>query len=358
VDFLRQLGLGGPGDHNNAPTFNQMNLGVKSIALDMTSEAGKAVARRLVPHCDIVIENMRGPVMAKWGLGYEDVRALRPDIIYVSSQGLGEGPYGGYQTYGPNLQAFSGVSSVCADDPFPVGSTLNHPDHVAGKQALAPLLAALIRRDRTGEGAYLDCAQFEAAATLITEKFLLQQLAPECAGPIGNGSFDMAPHGCYPCEGEDTWCAIAVADDGQWRALAALIGEAWAEDEGLAAVNTRLERRDMIDEKLGRWTARFPAESLASRLRATGIAASKVRIGDDLAADQPAHESGFFAFVSHPTAGTRAHTGLPVTVAGGRRIPVRRAPLLGEHDEYVLFEVLGLTPGEVGDLAAAGAIGY
>jgi crotonobetainyl-CoA:carnitine CoA-transferase CaiB-like acyl-CoA transferase len=216
----------------------------------------------------------------------------------------------------------------------------------------------LIRRDRTGEGACIDCAQFEAASTLICDKYLAQQLAPEFAGPLGNRSLDMAPHGCYPCAGDDTWCAIAVASDAQWAALAAIVGEDWASEPALATADGRLACRERVDAGLAAWTRTRPADEVEQRLRAAGVPVSKVRIGDDLAADAEKHESGFFAWLTHPTAGARAYTGLPVRDGHGRRPALRRAPLLGEHDMYVLYDILGLSTQEVSDLAAAGAIGH
>jgi crotonobetainyl-CoA:carnitine CoA-transferase CaiB-like acyl-CoA transferase len=360
VDFLRQSGLNGLGDFNNAPTFNQMNLGVLSLALDVTTEDGRAVLARLAATCDIVMENMRGPVMGKWGVDYDSVKALNPDVIYMSSQGLGDGPYGGFQTYGPNLQTFSGVTNLWAhpDDPYPVGTTLNHPDHVAGKQFLTAILAALLRRDRTGEGCYLDCAQFEAAASLIGDKFLQHQLLPGTARAMGNASPDMAPHGCYPCAGDDRWCAIAVEDDAQWARFRKAMGEPWADDPGFATADTRLSRREELDALVGRWTAKREPAEVESTLRAVGVPVSRVVRGDDLVADASLHGDGLFTSLPHPTADARFHTGLPIVHETAGRIPVRRSPLLGEHDEYVLFEVLGMSPDEVSVLVDTRVAGY
>ncbi|OAI40832.1 hypothetical protein AYO38_04945 [bacterium SCGC AG-212-C10] len=360
VDFLRQVGLGGPGDFNNCPTFNQMNLGIQSLAVDMGTEAGREVVRQLIPHCDMVIENMRGPVMRKWGLDYESVRALRPDVIYLSSQGLGDGPYGDYQTYGPNLQTFSGVTSQWAhpDDLFPVGSTLNHPDHVAGKQALVAVLAALRRRNLTGAGCYLDCAQFETAAYLIADRFLAHQLAPEGAGAKGNHSHDFAPHNVYRCLGEERWVAIAVESDEQWTRFATAIGEPWTQRSELATTAGRFAHLTELDAQIAVWAQRHTADHVESVLRAAGVPASRVVIGDDIAADEQAHASGFYACVPHPTAGARWQTGLPVRDSEGRRFPVKRSPLMGEHDEHVMLDVLGLSVQEASELVASGAVGY
>ena len=360
VDFLRMAGLNGPGDSNNAATFNQMNLGVTSVALDLTTEAGRAVLIRLAAKCDIVMENLRGPVVGKWGVDYESVRAVRPDVIYMSSQGLGEGPYGGYQTFGPNLQAFSCVANLWAhpDDPYPVGSTLNHPDHVAGKQFLTALLAAVLRRDRTGEGCFLDCAQFEAAASLIGDKFLQHQLLPGTVHAAGNMSLDMAPHGCYPCAGDDRWCALAVEDDGQWVRLRDAVAEPWANKPQFATASGRLVGRDELDELIAVWTRGRTVDEVEAVLRGARVPVSRVVQGDDLAADISLHGDGLFSCVPHPTAGSRWYTGLPIVHREAGRVPVRRSPLLGEHDEHVLFDILGMSSQEVSALMAAGATGY
>lgn len=359
LDFLRQLGLNGPGDFNNCPSFNQMNLGVKSIAIDLRSEEGQAVARGLVAGSDVIMENMRGPVMGKFGLDYETVRKIRPDIVYLSSQGLGSGPYGGFQTFGPNLQTFAGVTSVWAhpDDPHPVGSTLNHPDHLAGKQALVALLAALKRRAATGEGCYLDCAQFEAAAALIGDKFLARQLSDGPVPPLGNRSLDFAPHGCYPCLGEDRWCAIAVETDEQWSALAQVLGGELANRDDLRSAGQRQLRAEEIDALVAEWTrSRTPADAEGT-LRAAGVPVSRVVTGDDLAAQADWHTDGIFQSVPHPTAGARWHTGLPVRERGRGWLAVRRAPLLGEHDQEIQLEA-GRSAEQISLLAAAGTIGY
>jgi crotonobetainyl-CoA:carnitine CoA-transferase CaiB-like acyl-CoA transferase len=363
-DFLRRQGMAGRDDVDGAPTFNQLNLGVKSIAVNMAEPAGREQISRLVPHCDVVMENMRGGVVARWGLDYGNVRRLRGDVVYLSSQGLGSGPYDGYQTYGPNLQTFSGVTSQWAhpDDPHPVGTTLNHPDHMAGKQALVPLLAALLQRDETGRGAFIEAAQVEAAAYLIGERFLEQHFSEGDPTPVGNASRDMAPHGCYPCAGEDRWVAIAVETDLAWQRLLPLIGpppDSLAERlESLAGNPGRLEHADAIDRWLARWTCGQTVAAVERALRAAGVACSRVVIGDDLAADEALHANGFFAELDHPRMGSKTYTGLPVRLVGYGRVAVTRPPLLGEHTEQVLSEIAGLDREALSALRGARAIGF
>jgi crotonobetainyl-CoA:carnitine CoA-transferase CaiB-like acyl-CoA transferase len=360
VDFLRRAGIGRQGEHDGSPSFNQLNLGVLSCAVDLATEAGRELVRRLAACCDVVLENMRGPVVRRWGLDYEGVRAVKPDIVYLSSQGLGDGPYGGYQTYGPNLQAFSCVTALWAhpDDPFPVGTTLNHPDHLAGKQALAPLLAALLRRDRTGEGAFIDAAQFEFAASLLADKLLQEQVLPGSVTSLGNRSLDFAPHGCYPCKGEDAWCALAVCSDEQWRRLRGLIPDPRALAAQFETATGRLQCVDELDPIVGAWTSGFTPAELEALLRAHGVPASRIVTGFDLVERGEAHHGGLFAMAAHPLIGSHWYTGLPFLDGDGRRPEMRRPPLLGEHTEYVLYEVLGLPTAEVSRLLEAGVVGY
>jgi crotonobetainyl-CoA:carnitine CoA-transferase CaiB-like acyl-CoA transferase len=359
VDFLRR-GAAAAGDANASPTFNQLNLGVLSAAIDMSTKAGRTLVGRLVAHCDVVMENMRGDVVPGWGLDYDRARRIRPDIIYLRSQGLGTGIYDGFQTFGPNLQAFAGVTALWAhpDDPYPTGTTLNHPDHLAGKQALVPLLAALLRRARTGAGLLIDAAQFEFAASLIADKFLEEHLLPGTVAPLGNRSLDAAPHGCYPCREDDTWCAVAVSDDAEWAQFQEVVAEDWVREPRFGSIEGRLRHVEELDGYVAAWTRRRTTAEVESLLCTAGVAASRVVTGHDLVTSEHDHRGGIFAAVSHPTAGWYWYTGVPFEAAATGRPSVRRPPLLGEHTEYVLYDILGLSGAEVSDLIASGAVGH
>ena len=360
VDFLRQMGLNGYMDVNNCPTFNQLNLGTRSVAVDMTHERGKNLIRDLAGHCDVVMENMRGGVVERWGLDYEGASAARGDVVYLSSQGLGQGLYDGFQTYGPNLQTFSGVTSQWShpDDPYPVGTNLNHPDHMAGKQALVPMLAALINRDRNGVGCFIEAAQFETAAYLIGDRFLQQFYEDGDIRPLGNTSIDMAPHGCYQVQDEDRWVAFAVEDDAQWARLRSTLNEPWMEDATYATAAGRLAAASELDVRFSEWAKTKRLDEVEVIMRTAEVPCSRVVTGDDMAADERAHASGFFPAVSHPSAETRYYTGIPVLLRGQGRPATRRPPMLGEHTEQVLYELLSLTPSEVNTLMAEKTVGY
>ena len=369
VDFLRRNSEVA----NASPTFNQLNLGVKSLAMDMTHPEAVEIAQKLAAECDVIMENMRGPIVRRWGLDYTGAKAIRPDIIYLGSQGLGTGPYDGFQTYGPNLQTFAGVTHQWAhpDDPFPVGTTLNHPDHIAGKQALVALIGALMRRRETGEGCFIDATQVEGAAFLIADRHLQQFHSAEDVAALGNRSRDMAPHGCYRCadegalslgeregpfEKEERWLALAVESDEQWRALREVVDGAVPDldAEALASKAGRLAAQDAIDAALSAWLWPQAVADAEQVLRAAGVPASRVVTGNDMASK----DTPFFPALSHPVAATRHYTGVPVLRDGKHRVTHRRPPLLGEHTEYVLHDLLRLDADEIERLTAAKIVGH
>ena len=233
---------------------------------------------------------------------------------------------------------------------------------MAGKQALVPLLAALVNREQTGRGCEIEAAQFEAAAYLIADRLLEQTLAGSAAPvpPLGNASRDFVPHGCYPCRGDDRWIALAIETEDEWRALVGVVGEPLVGDLHLAR-DERFLTHKRIDRAITTWSSERSVEDAEAQLVAAGIHASRVAIGPDLENDHDAHDSGFFAALPHPTAQSRHYTALPVLVstregATSRPTP-RRAPLLGEHTEDVVYGILAMDPRDVSALVARGVIG-
>ena len=336
LDFLRNVGLNGPADFDNCPQFNQLNLGTRSLAVDLRTSEGAEIVRQLAAKADVVMENMRGGVVDRWGLDYASVRATNPDVVYLSSQGFGRGVYDGFQTFGPNLQTFSGTTHLWAhaDDPFPVGTTLNHPDHVAGKQALVPILAALTQR----KGLFVEAAQFESAASLISDRLLEQFFADEPVVGRGNEDADFLLHGCYLTVEEDAWIAIAAQTPEQKSNLDEIVGSGKEGD---------------VNESVEAWTSTRTAPDAEAVLRAAGIPCSRVVNGDDMAANR----SSLFATLPHPTSGDRDYTGLPVMVEGARPA-AQPPPLLGEHTEAILRDVLGMAEGAVNDLIERKVVGH
>lgn len=336
-------------------TFNDECRGRRSVALDLNTERGRELALALCTSADVVAENQRGGALERRGLGYEAVSALNPRVIYASSQGYGRGgPFGEMPAYGPLNSGFSGVHLLWnhADAPYPCGTSMNHPDHIAGRLLAVGVLAALAEREASGEGQHLELAQTEAAAYLIGEKYLEAARAGVDPEPLGNHHPHAAPHGVYPSAGEDQWVAIAVIDDDAWRSFCAAVG--WDDDPSLRHVVVRLAARDKLDARVAEWTRRHSKEAAAELLQAHGVSAMPVMGPHDHHADPHMLERGAIVTLHHPDVGDERHIGNPLRFS---RLPQRRAeaaPLMGADTEAVLTEVLGLDADEVATLVADG----
>lgn len=348
---------GSNGDLNKAFAFNAENRGHESVAIDLTSQEGRDLAFRLSTSADVVAENLRGGVMDGLGLGYERMREVRPDLIYASSQGYGRGgPLGEMPAYGPLNSGFTGVHLLWnhPDAPYPCGTSLNHPDHIAGKLLAAAVLAALDHRQRTGEGQHLDMAQTESAAYLLGEVYLGTASTGRDPEPRGNHHPGMAPHGVYPSAGEDRWVAIAVSDDDAFERLCRTIG--WTPDPALATLEGRLAVRDELDERLAGWTARRSRDEAAKVLQAAGVSAMPVMGPEDHHADAHLASREFIVTLEHPEVGRERHVGNPVRMSRLAQRTAGSAPCLGADTEEVLGRLLGLEAGDLDRLTGAGVL--
>ena len=356
-DVLRASGGGGIDNINRSFAFNAENRGRRSVALDLTTAEGRRIAFELCAGADIVAENQRGGVLDRLGLGYEAVRAANPAVIYACSQGYGRGgPLGEMPAYGPLNAGFAGVHLLWnhPDAPYPCGTSLNHPDHIAGKLMAVAVLAAFDHRERTGEGQLIDLAQTEAAAYLVGEIYLQAALDGRDPEPQGNRSELAVPHGVYPSAGDDRWVAIVAADDAAWNRLETALG--WPHDPALATLAGRLAAREPIDERLAAFTRARTREEVADTLQAAGVSAVPVMGPIDHHADEHLTERGFIVTLEHPEVGRERHVGNPIRMS---RLPQRvaaSAPCVGAGTEAVLAEWLGLGDDEITALAAGGVL--
>ncbi|HXK22925.1 MAG TPA: CoA transferase [Myxococcota bacterium] len=354
LDFLRRLSFERD-QPNRSYAFNMECRGQKSVCLDLRTPRGRELALRLCATADVVAENNRGGVVAAWGLDYEDLRRLRPDIVYVSSQAYGRGgPLGQAPGFGPLNCAFAGQSVLWnhPDAPLPTASSLNHPDHVAGKLGAVAVLAALDHRWRTGEGQFIDMAQTEAAAYLAGESYLEGPTTGREARAAGNAVAYACPHGVYPCAGEDRWVAIAVVGDEGWAAFRRVTG--WEDAPALRTLGGRLAARPELDERIAAWTRSRAAEEVAEALQASGVSAMAAMDPEDLRSDAHLAARGGLVTVLHPETGAERHVANPLRLT---RTPVRHAgaaPRLGEHGEAVLRDWLGIDADEIARLVAEG----
>jgi crotonobetainyl-CoA:carnitine CoA-transferase CaiB-like acyl-CoA transferase len=353
-DVLRAAGMG---DVDRSFCFNMECRGRRSVALDLSTEDGRRLARELCATADIVAENNRGGVMAKLGLDYDDIAALNPDVIYVASQGYCRGgPMGEMKAFGPLNSCFAGVHLLWShpDGAYPCGTSLNHPDHIAGKLLATAVLAAVDHRRRTGEGGLVEMAQTEAAAFLLGEHYLEAVETGVEPANLANRDRAMAPHGVYPAAGEDKWVAVAVQDDAAWAALEQVCG--WDHDPALASTEARHGAHDTIDARLTEWTTTLTPEDAAERLQTAGVSAMPVMGPLDHLADPHLEHRGLMDDLVHPAHGPERQIRNPTRLS---RTPLRTAgpaPQLGAHTEEVLGEVLGIHADEILRLDSAGVL--
>jgi crotonobetainyl-CoA:carnitine CoA-transferase CaiB-like acyl-CoA transferase len=354
LDLLRTLTIE-PDQPNRAFTFNDTSRGQRSVCLDMRQPRARALALELCACADIVLENYRGGVLRQWGLDYDAVRRVRPDVVYLSSQGFGaSGPLAEAPSFGPLNGSFAGVNWLWnfPDAPYPAGTSLNHPDHLASKLAAAAVLAALEHHRRTGEGQHIDMAQTEAAAFVLGEIYLQRARTGRAPRQQGNAVDYAVPHGVYPCAGNDRWCAIAVVDDAGWQRFHACVG--WPAEASWATLAGRLAARDDIDRRVGEWTQSRTADEVASTLQAAGISASSVFGPKDLRTDAHLVARDAIVTVMHPEIGPERHIANPVRLSRTPLSPAGPAPLLGADTVHVLTEWLGMKTADVRQLIESG----
>ena len=336
-------------------TFNAESRGRQSVSLDLSTDRGRELAQQLCAMADIVAENYRGGVLDRLGLGYDDVRAVNPSVLYISSQGYGRGgPYGEMPAFGPLNAGFAGLHHLWSDPdaPYPCATSLNHPDHIAGKLLAVAVLAAWRHRQCAGVGQYLDMAQTEAAAYLMGEFYLEAALTGVDPGARGNRSDAAVPHGVYRSAGDDEWIAIAVTDDGVWRALERVVK--WNPDESTATLAGRLAARAEIDERLAAWTATLRAADAATLLQANGVSAMPVMGPFDHHADAHLDERCAIVTLQHPAVGREHHVRNPIRMSGTRQRTAMAAPCMGADTHTVLHSWLGLENEEIDALVQAG----
>lgn len=350
-DVLRQTGRG---RINCGFAFNDACRGRRSVALDLTTDQGRELAMALCARADLVVENFRGGALDALGLGYDDVVAVNPTVVYASSQGYGRGgPLGHMPAYGPLNLGFAGLHHLWnhPEAPYPCGSSLNHPDHVVSKFFALGILAALAHRATTGAGQHVEMAQAEGAAYLLGEVYLQHALGIERTAQ-GNRNDAQVPHGVYPCVGDDTWVAIAVSDDAAWARLVDLLG--WEQDPALATLAGRLAVRDALDQRLGEWTATRERWAVATTLQAHRISAMPVLGPDDHHADAHLAARSAFIVLHHPEVGPARHVANPLRLSSTPQRPAGAAPCLGADTAEVLTTRLGLDPAQVQDLVERG----
>ena len=344
---------------NRSGYFNQYNQGKRSLTLNLKHPRALEVAHRLITQSDVVAENFANGVMERMGLGYDTVRKLRPDVIFVSISGYGRtGPERDFVSYGPAtvpLAGFSSVTGYKGGPPMHVG--ISYGDPTAGLHGALAVLAALCHRKRTGEGQFIDVSLWEASASLLPDALLEYEMNGVEPPRDGNRDPHMAPHGVFRSAGQDRWVSIAVGSEEEWRALAAIVADAELCGPRFAALPDRKRNEDELEERLTRWTKTLSPEEATRRLQAAGVAAFPTMTNQDLAGDPHLNGREFFVDLPHPEVGKRHHAGIPWKLSATPCAVAAPAPCLGQHNREVLGEVLGYSEDEIESLAAGGALG-
>lgn len=325
-------------------TFDQVASTKLSVRINLKKPEGIALAKRLVAVSDVAAESFRPGVIGRLGLGYEALKAVRPDIVMLSVSSCGQsGPDAHFAGYAPLFGAWGGLSDLTGYPDGPPVEMRHVMDHTVGMNAAFAVMAALHRRRATGEGALVDVAAREVASSFIGEALLMTAAGME-QHRIGNAHPRMVPHGVYPAAGDDCWLSVAVASDGEWQALGALIG---CSDARFATEAGRAAHRDEIDAALSAWTRSRDANEAASLLQAHGIAAHASWTTPEIAADEHLRSRGAIVEVAEPDGKRRAAVGVPMRLSKGADIGIHSGtPKLGEHEDLVYGELLGMSRAE------------
>jgi crotonobetainyl-CoA:carnitine CoA-transferase CaiB-like acyl-CoA transferase len=330
-------------DINHAPYFLSINPEILSVDLDIKSPEGMERLRELIARSDIVINNLRPGAMERQGLGYRQLTDIKPDIISVSIKMWGnDGPLGHQTGYAPCFAALAGLASLVGyPGGPPLGTSMRYGDSTVGAAAAYAAVVALLHRELSGAGQFVDVSAVETLSSMIGDCLLEQSLTGKRLGPDGNNHPDMCPHGCYPCA-DGSWITVAVASDAEWRRLCDVLdAAALAADPRYAAMEGRRDHAETLDAELARLTRDHDAEHLAHRLRAAGVAAAKSATAIDVIGDQRLWDRELYRFVSDHREGQRPILGPSWRMARAPARIARGAPDLGEDTDYVLYEILG-----------------
>jgi benzylsuccinate CoA-transferase BbsF subunit len=343
---------------NRTGTFAIFNDSKLGVTLNLKHPRALEVANRLAAWADVLIENFVPGVMARNGLEYDAVRRVNPTIVYLSSCNMGQtGPKASQRGFGSQLTSQSGFTFLAGEpDGEPMLLFGPYIDFVAVGFGLVAVLAALDHRRRTGQGQHIDLSQYESGLQFIAPALLDVEINGRVAERMGNRSAHAAPHGAYPCRGDDRWCVIAVRSEEEWRAFCGATGHPeWTADPRFASLATRKAHEDALDALVAEWTSRRDARDVMKLLQGAGVRAGVVYRLSDLFSDPQLAHRRVWRDLDHPELG-RFYYEAPPFILSETPAALYRSPLLGEHNTAVYRDILGLGDGEIERLAADGVI--
>jgi len=346
---------------NRSAFFALYNDSKYGITLNLRLPQAQEVAQRLVYEwANVVVDAHLPGHMEKWGLDYETLRKERPDLIHLATALQGKtGPYSsmpGHGMAGVSLAGFSEITGWPDREPaVPFGA---YTDFIAFPHMVSALIAALIHRKKTGKGQYIELSQLEASLQFLAPPIMDYMINGRVMTRMGNRSPFAAPHAIYRCQGEgEKWCAIAVSTDEEWQSFCNVIGNpAWTKDPKFSTPEGRKENENELDELVEQWTVNYPPEEIMTRLQEAGVPAGAVESGEDLVADPQLNHRGTHVILEHPEIGPHIYQPPPYRFSKTPHELTMPAPCLGQHNEYILKDILGMSDDEVAELLIAGAL--
>jgi len=345
-----------------SPTWNSVNSGKLGITLNLQNPKGVDLFKRLVKISDVVAENFSPRVMRNFGLNYEVLKEVNPEIIMISLPAYGNsGPWSSFVGFAASIEQMAGFPSLTGyPDGPPKMSGAGFTDAISGVTASVALMTALIHRQMTGKGQYIELAQMEANTSLIGDAIVEYAMNGKNPPRRGNRHPWAAPHGCYRSLGEDQWVNLAVYTDEQWQKFCHITGHPeWAEDARFAGGIARWKHQDELDKMIEEWTMRHDHYEIMHLLQQEGIAAGAVLSGAELLSDPHLKERHAFEVLERDIVGAHPYpvAAAAMRLSGSEPRLERPAPTLGQHNDYVLGELLGLTKDEIKTLEEENIIG-
>jgi len=350
-DGLRRSGpfRDGVNGLNRSGYFNNQNPNKYGISLNLKLPQAVEIARKLVTRADVVTESFTPGVMERFGLAYDDLTKIKPDIIMISmgAQGRG-GPHSHHSAFGHVQQALSGVNHLTGwPDGYPTGVHGPYTDFFVPHIAAMAVIGALDYRNRTGKGQYIELSQLETSIHCLETAILDYTVNGREQCRMGNRHPQASPHGVYRCPGDDRWCAIAVFTDEEWQALCRVIGNPpWVHDPRFSTQDNRLENADELDGLIEEWTCRHTAEQVMTMMQAAGVSAGVVQTSQDLHADPQLKHRNHYWVLDHPETGPSTYDSPAYKLSRTPDQARMPAPCLGEHNQFVCSEILGIADEE------------
>ena len=344
---------------NRAGMFANFNTNKLGISLDLSKPRAQEVARKLVMWADIVGESFGPGVIKRFGLDYESVKKIKPDIIYFSTSLQGQyGPHYRYQAWGWQAAGLAGFyETVGWPDRPPKGIPGAYTDQIAPFYMVCALIGALEHRRKTGKGMYIDQAQFEVGVSFAEPSMLDYRVNGRITRRRGNRDPHAAPHGAYRCQGDDCWCTIAVTSEEEWKAFREALGNPpWTRDPKFATLPTRKENEDELDRLVEEWTVKHTAPEVMLLLQGKGVPAGVIQRNEDVCSDPQLKHRHTYRRLSHPEIGYMLHQQPAYQLSRTPCEMAKSAPIMGGHNEHVFKEILGLSDDEVADLLIEGVI--